>query len=147
MQTKLIRESIAEILRTVDGIGPVYSYIVSPSTPSDFKKICGNIDHMEWWQIYRTGINGIYTDTRNFNSRVQPFSILGFYGHSNGPESTDSFDSIVNEVFETMSSIGTIGNLVAQVVSLEAPILDLATIGSILCHRCTINMTLMEFSS
>ncbi|MCP3685462.1 MAG: hypothetical protein GY861_22650 [bacterium] len=148
METKAIKEAIASALSSIENIGPVYPYMISPKTPKEFKDLCKNKDHLEWWQVYRSGIGDTVYDS-NIKRRIEFFSIMGFYsyGHDNSGKSADSFDSIVNEVFEEVASSGSFDGVVAQISSVDSPTIDLVSIGDVLCHRCIINITVVEYSS
>jgi hypothetical protein len=146
-----VLNALVDLLKDVDGIGPVFDYQPDLREPDSFKKLATawdaetNLPIINVWFVERTGaadIRGGTTANVPLTQAVRNdvYRITGLLGYAKGGKTTFDFQELVERVLDTLLENITLGktDLVAKAARLRSA--GLREFGDYLSHAAEIEL-------
>lgn len=147
MSESMIRQQIYTILSGVPGVGKVYDYerwsvdwtkFVTLFQDSASGRILG-------WEMSRVAVES------QFLSRVEEevthrFVIKGYLGLKDADATEKLFNGLIEAIRAAFRGNVTLNGVAELATPLTAPIIDVRTFGSVLCHYAELHLAVTEIS-
>lgn len=144
-------DALVDLLKDVDGIGPIFDYQPDLREPDAFKRLATawdeetNLPIINAWFVERTGATDIRGGTAANVPLTQAvrndvYRITGLLGYAKGGKTTFDFQELIEQVLDTLLVNITLGktDLVAKAASLRSA--GLREFGDYLVHAAEIEL-------
>jgi len=147
MSEAMIRQQIFDILSTVPGVGRVYDYERWTADWSKFLEFFKDSasGRILGWEISRVAVDAQFL-SRIEEEATHRYIIKGYLGVKDSDATEKLFTGIIEAIRAAFRGNVTLNGVAELSTPLTAPIIDVRTFGSVLCHYCELHLQVSEIT-
>lgn len=146
-----IREQIAAILASVEGVGRVHQYQRYRHNWKDIVSLFGfdnesGDTEINAWCITREKIDEPESSDSH-DPTYHGFKVRGYLGLQDAVATEHDFQAIIDAIRAAFRVNYQLNNTATHTTPLQVPVIDIRMFGSVLCHYCEITGTAEEWNA
>lgn len=147
MSEAMIRQQIYDVLSGVPGIGKVYDYERWTTDWNQFLTLFKETTtgRILGWEISRTAVEVQFL-SRIEEEATHRYVIKGYLGLKDGDATEKVFTGLIEAIRAVFRGNVTLNGVAELAAPVSAPVIDVRTFGSVLCHYCELHLLVVEIS-
>ena len=146
MSETMIRQQIFTILSGVPDIGKVYDYERWTADWGQFLTLFKHTDgRILGWEISRAAVEAQFL-SRIEEEATHRYVIKGYLGLQDSSATEKIFTGLIEAIRAEFRGNVTLNGVAELAAPVTAPIIDVRTFGSVLCHYCELHLLVTEYT-